>query len=188
MISAILLAGGKSSRFGSDKRRICLDGESLPEKAARQLGALCGEVIVAGDISLPGCRRVRDGVPDQGPLAGILAGLQAAKGELCLIMACDMPFFPEAVARQLLALAHTRQAAVPRDGEKLQPLFAVVRRSAALPAAQALLAEGARAVRGLYEVLDTAYLDRADWADTGLAEPFFNINRPQDLERLQKML
>ncbi|BDF66300.1 putative molybdenum cofactor guanylyltransferase [Oscillospiraceae bacterium] len=186
----ILLAGGKSSRFGRDKTQLELAGRRLVPAIVDACRPFCGELFVVsnaqGKFGLPGVTELRDIYPDTGPLGGIHAGLTASQSEKNLVVACDMPFFSPELAQRLLEESGGHLACVPRVGDKLQPLLAVYDR-ALLPRAEELLRAGRRPVRGLYEDTDTLFLDCGDWCRGGEAapgSPFYNINYPEDFTRL----
>jgi len=86
-----------------------------------------------------------------GPLAGILAGLQSLCGTHLLVAPCDLPAIEHELLSELkqLALAHPRQIAVVRQGERLQPLLCVLPRSL-LAAVESAWAEGERSPSRLW--------------------------------------
>src|ERR1700730_14705940 len=157
--AALLLAGGRSTRFGGDKLLARVGGAPLLTRSVRGALALFGEVfVVAKD---PG--RYRGALDDEGlgalldqdrvlhlrsdvsrrstPLAGLQAGLAAARSEACFVAGADMPF-PAAhkLLRALDAALAGHDAAAPRFAGVEQPLCALVRRQPCLNAANALLA------------------------------------------------
>ena len=99
-----VLAGGKSSRFGSDKAMADLHGKPLLAHAAEALAAQCDTVIVCGR-EWPGLVSVPDRpAPDLGPLGGLNAALHyaAAHGfEAVLSVGCDTPVLPDDLAARL---------------------------------------------------------------------------------------
>ncbi len=107
-ISGIVLAGGRSRRFGSDKLEAEIDGRTLLDRAVAAVGIVAGEVLVVlgpGDerplpASARSVRRVIDREAAGGPLIGLLAGLEAAAEPVCLIAGGDMPSLqPDVLAR-----------------------------------------------------------------------------------------
>lgn len=186
----ILLAGGKSTRFGRDKTGLELAGRPIVRSTVDACRPFCGELFLVSNaqdkFALPGVTELRDRYPDAGPLGGIHAGLSASACGKNLVVACDMPFFSPALALRLLEGCRGHMACVPRVEDRLQPLFAVYDR-ALLPRAEELLQAGRYSVRGLYEGTDTLCLECGDWCREGEAapgSPFYNINYPEDLERL----
>lgn len=131
-------------------------------------------------FGLPGVREVSDRYKEKGPLGGIHAGLMAASFETVFVTACDMPFFHPELAVRLLDYIKDYEAAVPRSGDRMQPLFSALRRTPALREAGELLQSDRRRLRTLFERLDTFCLD----LDCGETDIFYNINYQADYEKL----
>ena len=104
MILGVVLAGGQSTRFGSDKALAELDGQSLLERAIAALGQHCDEVIVAGRTSAP-VETIADWpAPGAGPLGGIAAALRHASDKgFDAVLSCgvDSVGLPENLAEIL---------------------------------------------------------------------------------------
>jgi molybdopterin-guanine dinucleotide biosynthesis protein A len=184
--SAIILAGGKSSRMGSPKCLLPFDGEPLIAHLVRRLRSRFAEVIVvaAPDQELPplAVKLVRDEVAFQGPVGGIYYGLQAASEETCFVTACDVPFLNLPTVEFLLAALGAADVAVAHWDGRLQPLFAVYRRSV-LPFLKQQLAVGELRPTLLYEKVATKIVSAAELSGVdaqGLS--FININLPQDYQ------
>jgi molybdopterin-guanine dinucleotide biosynthesis protein A len=102
--TAIVMAGGDSSRMGTDKASILLDGQTLLQSVTATMRQIFPQVIVSvrqprADVDLP---QVCDDVADGGPLAGLAASLGQITTPWAFMVACDMPFVvPEVV--ELLA-------------------------------------------------------------------------------------
>ena len=150
-LTGILLVGGTSRRFGSPKALARLGDELLAERAWRVLGTLCDERIAFGKAAL-GLRlpfRVRDDeTPVQAPLAGVVAGLRAAKNDVCICLPVDLPFISERALSELVDACS--DAAVPQTG----PLPGAFRRTA-LPVFERRLAAGELALKEALDELDT---------------------------------
>lgn len=184
--TGILLAGGKSRRFGSDKTLLTWNGVTIVEHLALQLRSLFDEVLIvgnaAGRFAIPGVREAEDKYPDSGPLGGIHAGLSSASCEWGFVTACDMPFFDAGLARRLLGLADDCDAVVPIENKIFQTLFAVYNRSV-LPTAEQMLRGNERAVYSLCCRVRTKYLDLEEAGDGILPRAgFYNINFPEDCQ------
>jgi FdhD protein len=108
-MSAIVLAGGKSSRMGRDKNTVNFDGEPLLLRLIRSLQSVFGEVIIATNQDIPfgieNVKIVRDKVPHLGPLGGISAGLSASSNDVNFVIAVDMPFLSLRVVEHLASAA-----------------------------------------------------------------------------------
>jgi molybdenum cofactor guanylyltransferase len=92
-VSALILAGGKATRFGGiAKHELVVDGETIFARQVAVLAPRVAEILVSSPRDIPGYRTVRDHVPDVGPLAGIAAGLAACTTPWLLVVAGDMPY------------------------------------------------------------------------------------------------
>jgi molybdopterin-guanine dinucleotide biosynthesis protein A len=169
-VSAIVLAGGRSSRFGRDKLAEPLEGRALLDHAIDAVRSLASEVIVvlAPDAApaLPsGVRVVHDAAPFEGPLTGLLAGLGTARETVVLVTAGDMPELQGSVAEALLdaiAVGGT-DAAVLEDAGRPRPLPMAIARDPARRTAEQLIAGGERRLRALVEGLATTVIAERTW-------------------------
>jgi len=112
-VTGLLLVGGRSERFGSPKAHALFRGETLADRAWRLLHEVCDEVLVVGKAEGPSLSFpvLDDGVEEQAPIFGLLAGLRIAENDICLALPVDCPLItPDA----LRALAATRT--VPQTG------------------------------------------------------------------------
>jgi len=169
-VSAIVLAGGRSSRFGRDKLAEPVDGRPLLHHAIDAVGPMASEVIVVvspdGSSDVPrDVVVVRDARPFDGPLAGLAAGLRGARHAVCLVVGGDSPSLVTGVLELLVAALDDRSidASALADDERLRPLPAAIRREPGLSAADRLLGEGQRRLRSLFEALPTRMIPRETW-------------------------
>ena len=183
--------------MGEDKLPLEVGGIPLVSRVHRVLEPLCGEVLVVGGGDAaplpPRARRVPDLRPGaMGPLAGIEAGLRAARHRHVFVAAGDMPFLSEGLVRSLLGLLAQRPvpAAVPLWGARIHPLCAAYDRDAVLPEVEAALDRGVRAVREVVEGLEGAlYVEEGRLRAFGDTERLLmNVNTPEDLARARAML
>ena len=183
-LTALLLAGGRSRRFGTDKARAVVDGTPMLRRVYETARALTPHVLLSVradgdfyfDLVPPEVPRLLDPVPEAGPLAGLVAGLRAARTPWLLALACDLPFLNEATLRRLLAACPSAvDAVVPvtSDGRR-QPLCALYRVDAVRPVAESRLAAGRYALQALLDQLSIAMLAVPD-------VPLHNVNTPDDL-------
>jgi molybdopterin-guanine dinucleotide biosynthesis protein A len=183
-VSAVILAGGRSERLGRDKATLVLGGQLLTQRVAALVGELSDETILVlrpdQPSPLPRVRTATDLVPYAGVLAGIAAGLAAAREEWALLVACDMPFLNLALLRHLLSLRGGQDIVVPLLGVGAEPLHALYHRRC-LPAILQALREQRRRVISFYEALRVRYVqeDEVRRFDPALRS-FFNINTPED--------
>src|SRR5690349_14435133 len=97
-VSALILAGGRATRMGGvDKTAIEIEGVTIFERQRQVLASRVAEIIVSSRGDVAGFRTVRDALADQGPLAGVAAGLAAARTPWLLVVAGDMPYITGAL-------------------------------------------------------------------------------------------
>jgi molybdopterin-guanine dinucleotide biosynthesis protein A len=193
-VTGIVLAGGRSSRFGSDKLVARLDGRSLLDRAIDALAGVTGEVVVVvapnDDRALPSAgvpvRRVMDAVPFGGPLIGLRAGLEAAAEPTVVVVGGDMPSLRTevlaALIRALIASPDPIGAAVLALRSRLIPLPAALRTGAATHVVTRLVDDGERRLRSLYEHLPTRVLEEPEWrALDPDGETLRDVDTPADL-------
>jgi len=177
--AAIVLAGGDSRRMGCDKGLLPMRGQPLIQHLCQQLSPHFGEILIsartADEYSFLGHRVVADRAPGMGPIMGLASALRASRHETNLVVACDIPAVDMGIVRRMLRLAREHDCVVPRDRGQYEPLFAVYRRSV-VDTLDRLVADGARRIRKLYELRDTAFLDLEE------REQLVNLNTTQDYE------
>jgi len=197
-VRGYVLAGGASSRFGTDKALAEFAGQTMLARAARLLSEATLPVkIVSSSAKLSGesFETVPDLWPGEGPLGGILTALSDAKKEgdedtFALVVSCDMPFLTSDWLRFLAQRASTSgaEAIVPRSTQGWEPLCACWRVSAAeiiLPSFEA----GTRKVTDALNALHVEVLDERDWKRFDTNERlFWNMNTQADYEEALRML
>jgi molybdenum cofactor guanylyltransferase len=191
-VSAIVLAGGRSSRFGRDKLAEPIHGQPLLFHAVAAVRSVASEVIVvAAPDATPDLPEqavvVHDRAFFEGPLAGLVAGLGAAQHATCLVVGGDSPSLVHAVLELLIVALDDPavEAAVLDDGGRLRPLPGALRHDPALAAADRLVAHGERRLRLIYEALRTRTITQDTW---GRLDPdgrtLHDIDTPADLAGL----
>ena len=126
--SAVLLAGGKSSRMGSDKALLEIEGEPLWRRQLETLRRLApAQLMLSGPRreEWSDCDLVADEVSHAGPLAGVAAALAKCTTPLLVVLAVDLPMMTTEFLQALLALCHDGQGAVPQGDHCFEPLAAV---------------------------------------------------------------
>ena len=189
-LTAVILAGGKSSRFGQDKTKLCLDGKTLVEHQVELCRQFCSELIVVsnqpGKFPLVGVNEICDNFAGCGPLGGIEAGLSRAKNDVCLVLAVDMPLINQDLIKCMLAnwRAADFDLLLPEFAGQLQPLCGLYKSSLAVAAARCLTS-GRQAVKSLLDEHKCQILPEALWRQAvGESEVFLNINHQEDYQRL----
>ncbi|WP_421280504.1 molybdenum cofactor guanylyltransferase MobA [Aeromonas taiwanensis] len=181
-VSAVILAGGRATRMGGDdKGWVPLAGKPLIEHVLERLRPQVDEVLINANRSLTRYQAlapvIGDGNDDfQGPLAGMQAGLAAARHDWVLFVPCDGPALPlDLMTRFRAAITPDTDLVVAHDGEHLQPVVALLHR-ALLPSLRQALAEGERKTGAWFARHRMAVVPFAD-----LPDAFVNLNSPDEL-------
>jgi molybdopterin-guanine dinucleotide biosynthesis protein A len=166
------LAGGRSTRFGSDKLAATYRGAPLLHHAVGRLAEVCEEMVVvlgaAAEPAMPRGVRVRfarDRRRGEGPLAGLAAGLAIVVTDRALVAAGDMPDLVPEVLRKLIGVAASTAAAAVAlgEGDRFRPVPCVVRTSIALEHAERLLSAGERRLGAVLDALGPEVIDERTW-------------------------
>lgn len=132
-ISGIILAGGKSSRMGSDKGLLLLNEKPFIQYSIEALRPLVSEIIIVSDDLLYnkfGIKRINDKIKDAGPVSGIYSGLDDSTTEYNFILSCDIPLITTQVLKKLLHEASNEVDIVQTESNgKSMPLIALYRKS-----------------------------------------------------------
>ena len=191
--TAVILTGGKSTRFGKDKTLLRVNGELIVESIINKCKPLFSEIILVSNHSnkfgIEGVREISDIFIDQGPLGGIHAGLKEAKNPVCFVTACDMPYFYPPLVSYLLKESEKCDVVVPKESNgHLQPLFAVYSKRV-LRQTEDLLNENKSSILCLYDRVNVNYIEEQCWKDItgGKDDVFYNINYAEDYERIRQI-
>ena len=184
-----ILAGGHSSRFGSNKALFSPDGETLISQAARLLRPLCRQVLVSAShanaeaYTFLGLDIVEDLHSDCGPLGGLEAMLDRCTFPWLLVLTCDMPYVNSVALQTMISHAQLSDAlddCLPRafawqresDGS-ISPFPLLIKRSV-LPQLREQMQDEHYGVKAFLRTVDTYYIK------TDSAQLLSNINRPED--------
>ncbi len=176
--SAIILAGGKSSRMGRDKSLMDVGGRPLISLMVERLRTWFDEVIISSNApykySFLDTRVVVDRQEGQGPLMGMASALEESKTEHNLVLACDIPTVDRALIRRLLLGLKEADVVIPVDGSgRLEPLYAAYRKAVAGKMFQTLMA-GRRRIIHAFDGL------RVQKVELDRYERLPNLNTPKD--------
>lgn len=181
-MSAMILTGGSSSRFGSDKSQAMMGADSLIENLLKSLPSEM-EIVIVGPELLNASRQVKYTQEDPlggGPVAAIEAGLKLIDSEFVVIIATDMPFASQVLDALIQNLPVTEDATIPLDSAGIrQPLCAIYRREALVEALKELGNAQGQSVRNLIHILSVKELH----LDPALQRILLDIDTPSDLER-----
>ncbi|MFC4557334.1 molybdenum cofactor guanylyltransferase [Virgibacillus kekensis] len=182
----VVLAGGKSSRMGTDKSLLSLNGKPVIQHVVSRLKSCSDEVCIIANnpasYSFLNTPVYPDRYKEKGPLAGIESALYNTDADVYICAACDMPFVHASVYEHLLGLLEDADAVIPVYPDKMHPLSAIYTKYA-LPPIQELLDKDIRKVRRLFDRINVNYAKKfGDIPDETLSRHFFNMNYPDQYE------
>ncbi len=184
-IAGVILAGGTSSRFGSNKALADYQGEPLITRAATILASLFDELLLVTNTPevyrFLGWPMVGDLYRNAGPLAGLHAALATITAERAMVVACDMPNLDAALIRFLCDQGTEWDVVLPRLANGREPVHAVYSKRC-LPVIERHLAMEQRKLWRLFADLKVREVGEEELlAVVPDLSPFHNINRPEDL-------
>jgi molybdopterin-guanine dinucleotide biosynthesis protein A len=193
--TALIFAGGRATRLGGvNKALLDVGGAPIIERILAALGPLVDErVLLANDAALAGIAGVRlvyDPRPHAGVLPALAAGLTCAGGEVCLAVACDMPFVSRDLFEYLLEAQRATEAdvVIPRTAGFLEPMHAVYRRQTVLRAIESALARGEQRMISYFGDVRVREVAEEEWrALEPSGSAFFNVNTPEDLDQARRL-
>lgn len=193
-VSAILLAGGKSSRLGTDKAKVKLDGESVMiQSIAKKLSVVSDDIVVSTngrryEEITTSVRWAVDVNPGAGSLMGLYSGLFAVKHDYAIAVACDMPFINIELLKYMIGMPRDYDALLPRIGDKTEQLHSIYSKSCLKKMEQFLESGRLRITAFLGEInvkfVPEEIINRYDPQHLS----FFNVNTAEQLKQAQSIL
>ncbi|MFA5374492.1 MAG: molybdenum cofactor guanylyltransferase [Dehalococcoidia bacterium] len=191
-MTAIVLAGGKSSRLGRDKALEKIGGRYLIERVIGSLSQLGDDIIVVtaapNQLSDLNVEKVIDTYPRTGAKVGLCTGINASLSFYSLVVACDMPFLNIDLLRYLLDSASGFDAVIPRIGDKIEPLHAVYSKNC-IPVLEEQIRKDKLKISDLFSEINVRYVEAAEierYDQRHLS--LFNINSEADLKRAKAII
>lgn len=205
-IGCVILAGGKSTRMGTDKALLKYEGKYFIEQISDELLWFEERIVARGN----NCnfsktietmwKVIPDFYPDHGPIGGLHAALSTCRSEALFVVTCDMPLVKSELARRLCAVmqtADTGEMWEDMDGEhveaydavisvgddgKIHPLCGVYRKSV-LPILEEQIVSGQNRVMEALKKMRVKYVTIDSSVE---AQQLSNINTPKDYEKLNR--
>ncbi len=194
MLSLVIQAGGQSSRMGQDKALMSFLGRPLIERVLERVSVIADEVVIVTNhpegyryLGLP---LFPDVIPERGALGGLYTALKVGSHPEVALVACDMPFASAEILVAARAILQDENAAavIPRTEGGLEPLHAIYRRGACLPAVEAAIQADKWRMVSWHPDVDVRYLSPkkiAQLEPTG--HTFMNLNTPEEFEMAEAL-
>jgi molybdopterin-guanine dinucleotide biosynthesis protein A len=187
-VTGVILAGGKSTRYGTNKAFAEVHGTKLIERVVQTMERLFERLLLVTNtpheyayLKLP---MEEDIIKGLGPIGGIHTGLETISDEAGFFVACDMPYLNENLLRHMVTLKGDSDAVVPRVGRMVEPLHALYTRRC-LPAIRESIDLRLYQPMRFFQKIRVRYVDEEELRSI---DPqlrfFFNINKPEDLRGL----
>ena len=195
-VSAVVLAGGMSRRLGRDEAVEPLGGRPLIGRVLARVAQVTDEtVVVVNDTARAAALPLGEDVvaaidryPGAGSLGGIFTGLEAARADWALVVACDMPFLNVRLLRRILSLRRGRDAVVPVIEGRPEPTHAAYSKRC-LPHIEDRLRANDLKISRFFDDVDVEYLPQGEVDELHPGRlSFFNVNTEQDLERARRIV
>ncbi|MBI5079858.1 MAG: molybdenum cofactor guanylyltransferase [Chloroflexi bacterium] len=198
MITIAILSGGKSSRMGTDKALLPIEGKTMIEHIIAQVKDIGDEVIVITNTpdhyKFLGLPLFADVIPDKGALGGLYTAIDAASHPYTLILACDMPFVNRDLLRYMISLAPQGDAVIPKiaapDGEKkksgmAEPLRAIYSKACLAPIRKCIDEDNLKMI-AFFKDVKLRWIDEEEIRrfDPDLVT-FMNANTPGEFEKMK---
>jgi molybdenum cofactor guanylyltransferase len=186
-ITGIVLAGGKSSRIGSDKGFLTLNDSTFMTHIIKAVKPFVDDIIIVSnnsDYDIFSLKRVEDIIEDAGPLAGLYSGLNESETEYNLVLSCDVPLINSAVLNKLIEGFDADKDVIQlKSKSKTMPLIALYKKHC-MHQCLDLLQKGERRLRTAVEQLKTKTIQ----LDPDLDQYVRNINTLSELKELRSEL
>lgn len=190
-ITGIILAGGKSLRYGRNKALVEVDGTRLIERVISVMQSLFEDLIIITNtpreydyLQLPMHEDVIKGL---GPLGGVYTGLETISSESGFFVACDMPFLQNDLIRHMVEIKGDFDAVVPKVDWKIEPLHAIYTRNC-LPAIERLInAQGYQIIKFFDNVRVRWVKEEEIRSFDSELKSFLNVNSPEELTEANRL-
>jgi molybdopterin-guanine dinucleotide biosynthesis protein A len=188
-MTGIILAGGGSSRFGSDKAFIEIKGLPLIKRQIKFLKKIFKKIIIITNnpkkYHFRGIRIFQDIIPEKGPLGGIYSGLMNSDTLYNFVVACDMPNLNLKLIRYMIRQKNNFDVVVPRIKKGFEPLFAVYSKNCIRPLYETLNSRNLR-IRNFFKKIMVRVINEDEILKFGNPDILFmNINTKIDLLKIK---
>lgn len=186
--SAVILAGGKSSRMGFDKSLMILDKGKLIDKTLLKLEEIFDDIIISTNslekkLEFKYDNIVVDKIPDIGPLGGIITALENSKSQNLFIIPCDMPLIDFDYTRYLMTQMANYEMILSERNNNLEP-FPGFYSKAIIPIIEEMLKQNRRSMTSLVSLAKSKIVPEQTWKALNYREEMFiNLNTVDDVKK-----
>lgn len=192
-ISSVILAGGKSKRFGKNKAFLKIGDRILIDQIVEKMGRLSNEIIIVTNILkkfdyLPkkfdylNIKLIKDIIPYKGSLGGIYSGLLFAKNNYIFVVACDMPFLNIPLLKYIISFLQDYDVVIPKINDFFEPLHAIYSKKCIKPIKK-LIDENNLKIIDFFKEVNVKFVEKNEIEkfDSDFLS-IFNINTLEDLK------
>ena len=186
--SAVVLAGGKSSRMGFDKSTMVLQNKKLIESTIKKLDSLFDDIIISVDglekkSEFNHDKIVVDKVKGVGPLGGMISALEMAQSDRLFVIPCDMPVIDIKYISFMMKYMDDNEIILSEKNGYFEPFPGFYSKSL-IPRIEELINQNRCSIRSIFECSRTKVISESEWKKLGFTEEIFtNLNTTQDVEK-----
>lgn len=186
--SAVVLAGGKSSRMGFDKSTMVLQNKKLIESTIKKLDSLFDDIIISVDSlekksEFNHDKIVVDKVKGVGPLGGMISALEMAQSDRLFVIPCDMPVIDTKYISFMMKYMDDNEIILSEKNGYFEPFPGFYSKSL-IPRIEELINQNRRSIRSIFGCSRTKVISESEWKKLGFSEEIFtNLNTTQDVEK-----
>lgn len=181
-ITGIILAGGKSTRMGTDKTFLKLNGKTLLERSIELIQPFCDSLIISSnnpEHERFGYKTIPDEIPNCGPIGGIHSCLKYSKTDWNFIISVDSVFVEPKFVEFLVSEIGEFDSVVPIHSKGKEPLIALYNKNC-LVEIEKMIQSGDFKMHNLLNSINTKWVDSQNWINK-YPQLFRNLNHPEDL-------
>ncbi len=184
-VTTAIMAGGKSSRMGTDKSFVPVLGKPMIEHVLDRVKGIADEEIIITnqpeEYAYLGLGLYKDLYQDHGPLGGLHAALHYAANPYVLVVACDMPWLNRQLLEYMITLRETADGIVPRWDRHPEPTHAIYSKVCLGPIEANLKAQSLKLI-SFYSEVKIRYVQKNEIIGFDpQGRSFANVNTPEDL-------
>jgi molybdopterin-guanine dinucleotide biosynthesis protein A len=185
MITGIILAGGKSSRFGRDKCKTIYNKKLLIQFSIEAIKPFVSEILISSnnyDLEFLGYKIIQDTFVNCGPIGGLYSCLKHSKTEKNIVIPCDMPYITTDLLQYLIYNSDNFDAVVPVFYQKIEPITAIFSKNI-LPIIENQIKHKNYKILSLLNLIKTHFITIDEKLPFYTSKLFKNINYLNDLEQ-----